>query len=307
MRFRCRVGRSPVGGGDRLILFTGRLMKTRSLVPGVLLSLAFAGLAEGQDTPDTREIGRGVVIAGQVLDQITSNALPTARITLRGAGADGVVAWAGITGNSGEFRTGRVAMGLYEFQIQALGFISVSHFVTFAEDGAVDLRIEMVPVAYELEPIVVTAIRQSRLETKGFFERRRTGLGHSLTRAEIEARGASRVSELFYSIPGTRVLPSRPGRSGDVRLRGGCVPQMVIDGFPISFPIPVDELLSMGELEALEVYHGSSGPVQSLGYSCGTVMAWTREAGSAEGDPFSWRRMFTAVGLLTFLVLISPR
>jgi hypothetical protein len=232
--------------------------------------------------------------------------MPTAHIVLRAAGSDGPSAWEGLADQDGEFRSTPIGMGVYDLFVQALGYAPITHQLTFTGDGGIEAEIRMSPTAIALEGVVVTAIRPSKLESNGFYERRKMGIGHSLTREDIEARGTTRASELFQGIPGVRVISPRVGVAGDIRLRGGCRPMYVVDGTPVTIPIAVDELLQVGDIEALEIYHGSSGPVQSLRYNCGTVMAWTREVDRVEGTPFSWRKFFTALGLVSFLALIAP-
>ena len=283
-------------------------MNIRSLTSILLLSVAFPRQLEGQAGSGGSTTDRTLDITGEVVDHSTGRAIPSAYVAFGPADERGRLAWTGTSNTEGQFRTGRLPLRRYDVSIEAVGFTRVSHVLDLSEDGLVHLRVEMAPEALELEPLVVTATRQSRLETAGFFERRQVGLGHTLTRAEIESRGPpSRVSELFHGIPGMRVLPPQPGRGGMVLFRDGCVPRVILDGKPISFPIPIDELLSIGELEAVEVYQGASTPVQFLGYGCGTVVAWTREMNKLNGHAFSWRRLFGAVGLLSLLVLMSPR
>jgi hypothetical protein len=248
------------------------------------------------------------LVSGTVVDQLSGDDLQSARVTLHRLGPgspEGAVVWEALSDPDGAFRGERVIMGTYELRVQALGFEPVTLSLTFAEDGVTTVRVEMVPDAVALEPIIVTAVRRSRLEDEGFYERRLMGIGTTLTPEEVDSRAASRVSELFYGVPGVRVLSSRLGGPGDIRLRGGCRPQVVLDGTPLRFPIAIDELLgSVNEVEALEVYHGTSGPFQTLADSCGTVLAWTHQGTDGEGTPFSWRKFFTAVGVAT-LFLVS--
>ncbi len=272
----------------------------------LFVSISFVPL-QGQDLSDVRKADRQVVVTGRVGDQTTGRAIENARITFGLAGGDELLTWEGSSGSNGQFVTGRIPQGAYLLRISALSFASVSQPVMFTTDGVVELRVELVPAALQLDPIVVTSTRQSRLEREGFFDRREIGLGHSFTREEIEARGPSRLSDLFYGIPGTRVLSPRPGRPARVRLRDGCVPRIVLDGVPLGSPIALDELLTVGEVEAVEVYHGSSAPVQYLSLSCGTILVWTRELGSVEGEPFSWRKLLATLGLLGTLVFLTPR
>jgi hypothetical protein len=140
----------------------------------------------------------------------------------------------------------------------------------------------------------------------GFYERRENGFGITLTRDEIVQRNPNRVSDLFYGIPGARVvLPRRFGQSPTVLLRGNCVPQLVVDGAPFNMPIPIDEVLNVSELEAVEVYHGASTPMRYSASTCGTILAWTREASSMEGSPLSLARLAGALGIVSLIYLLA--
>ncbi len=285
-------------------------MEVRGSVP--LMWLALGGVfiacvpvpAEGQATTGDR----GVVITGTVSDQISGEALPSAQILIGPVDEDEdeeAVAWEGETNEFGAFRTERLEIGVYRIRIRSVGFTAASQVGIFLEDGTVELTAELAPQAMELEGIVVTVTRQSRLENAGFYDRRQSGFGYSFTREEIEARRPGRVSDLFRSVPGARVIFRGGLLSPDVRLRGGCVPDVVLDGLPIATPARVDEVLTVHELEALEVYSGATSPMQYSRSSCGTILAWTRPPAPTEGAQFSWRRLFAAAGFAAVAVFAT--
>ena len=58
----------------------------------------------------------------------------------------------------------------------------------------------------------------------------------------------------------------------------------------------IDEVISAGEVEGIEVYHGTSAPIQYVGITtCGVVMLWSRDPVS-RGRPFTWGRLLFTVG-----------
>jgi hypothetical protein len=156
-----------------------------------------------------------------------------------------------------------------------------------------------------MEAIIVTGSRRSRLDASGFYDRlQHGGFGYLMTRADIEQRNPHRVADLFYSIPGAQVVqPARFGQSHQIRLRGGCTPRLVLDGIAVSMPGAVDDVLNVNDLEALEVYPGIAGPIQYLGGTCGTIMAWTREG--VGGSPLTWKRVLAAAGFVGLAVLLA--
>ena len=270
-------------------------------------SVALTGTAAAQDRGPDPEVVEGVSVVGQVVDRTNGRELPSVRLTLvaEGPGRDSseVRQWSAETDSTGAFTMEPLRPGRYELRVDALGYAPVQRPIMLAERGVVEVRIEMSPEALDLEPVVVTIARPAWLVEAGFYERRETGMGYTLTRAQIEARNPQRTSDLFYMIPGADVIADRDGYSeAIVLLRGRCQPQVVLDGAPFSAPIPLDQVLSIDELEAVEVYHGSTGPVRYSNSSCGTIMLWSRRGG-AGGGPLSWTRILAAAVVLTWITL----
>jgi outer membrane cobalamin receptor len=171
--------------------------------------------------------------------------------------------------------------------------------------GEVDLRIELAAEAVELEPLVVTAARQSRLERSGFFERRRFGMGHTRTREEIEALSPFRFSDIFRTIPGVQVVPVGRGTGSGLRMRGTCQPDLVLDGVTLSGVSSVDDIVSVHDVEAVEVHSVSTAPAHIGRSGCGMVMVWTRDGSRADGRPLTWRRVLAAAGFVAAVFLLA--
>jgi hypothetical protein len=125
--------------------------------------------------------------------------------------------WEQLTDTVGRFAIEWLPLGTYDLHVEALAFLEFTRPVTFSEAGTADVRVEMVPDALELEPIVVTATRPAWLADVGFYERRARGLGYSLAREEIEARNPYLVSSTAFPVP----TSSRSGR-GEPRLSCCC-------------------------------------------------------------------------------------
>lgn len=257
------------------------------------LLLLFSGTLLGQSTNKGR-VAEGALIGGQIVDQVTGESLPSAQVAVESLEEGSDFLWKGTSGVSGDFLTAAMSTGIYEIRVDAVDFSPLVHVLAVADPGVTQVRIEMVRETVSLEPVVVVATRQDQLELNGFRDRRGRLLGTSLSRGEIEARGPVRVSDLFYGIPGIRVFPSTPGNPAQVFLRNGCVPQVVVDGAPFSFPVRLDEVLTVGELEAVEIYQGSSASVRYSNSSCGTIMLWTRQGAASVERTFGWRQFVGA-------------
>lgn len=273
------------------------------------LAVVFAGRVEGQARQPRGDAFEGVRVVGHVVDGDTGGGLPSVVVVLTAEGAvrDSTEAQRSVaqSDSAGRFVIDSLLPGRYHLEAEALGYSDVSRPLTLAERGTVELRIEMSPEALDLEPVVVTIARPAWLAEAGFYERREQGMGYTLTRAEIEARNPHRTSDLFYTIPGADVIAGRDGYSpATVLLRGRCVPQVVLDGAPFSAPIPIDQVVSIDELEAVEVYHGSSAATRYSTSSCGTIMLWSRRGG-AGGGPLSWTRILTGVVVVAWITLTT--
>jgi hypothetical protein len=271
-----------------------------------LLVTALAGATAGacqQPPPATRD---SLEVVGRVVDRVSGEELPAVRVSLRwrGDGRADTVVWQGLTDESGSFLSARVPALSYEVRAEALAFRPVAEPLDLRGRRRVEIRVEMVPEAVELEAVVVTSRDRSRLEASGFYERRRLGFGHSFTREDIEARNPLRVSDLLRTVPGMQVVPGRGGVGATLRYRGSCQPNLVVDGVPLSRPVSIDEILSPGDLEALEVHSSSYFPGRIGSSTCGTVVAWTREGQRGEGRPMTWRRALVAAGLVLLGILL---
>jgi hypothetical protein len=265
---------------------------------------ASVAVLEGQGVEDASGTPAPIV-TGQVIDQITGDDLSSARITFIRI-SDGASVWEGLSSSSGLFRTEPLSETDYEVVISALGYSEVRQAVTLVGPGSFEMRVELTPEALALDGFVVTTRRQTVLEAYGFYDRRRQGIGRTFTREEIEARNPPRVSDIFYGVAGARVTPRQPGQASQILLRGGCVPDLMIDGMPVRGPVVIDDLLTVSDLEALEIYQGASSPVGYSRFDCGTIMAWTRTGGTVEDDPFGWRRFITAAGFFGITLLLAP-
>ena len=87
---------------------------------------------------------------------------------------------------------------------------------------------------FALEPVIVTARRETRLDRTGFYQRAQRGIGHFIPRSQIEAASPRELSDVFRQIPGVSIIPAAIGLGAmEVRLRGRCEPQVVLDGAPL--------------------------------------------------------------------------
>jgi hypothetical protein len=130
--------------------------------------------------------------------------------------------------------------------------------------------------------VAVTETKKAVAEQVGFDRRKKIGFGYFMDTKDIDDRQATRVTDLFRSVPSLRVVPA--GMDYVVEsardAQGGCV-RYVVDGSPYQslFPGDVDRLIPPHDLAAIEVYTGSNTPAefQAAGSSsCTTIVMWSK-------------------------------
>jgi outer membrane cobalamin receptor len=108
----------------------------------------------------------------------------------------------------------------------------------------------------------------------------REGAGQFLTAADLERMRTPLVSDALRTLPGVNVQHTGRG-TRLVRLRGGCVPQVVLDGtLAAEGTDDVDALVRPLDVVGIEVYTDAAGlPAEWSGArtnSCGVVAIWTK-------------------------------
>lgn len=264
----------------------------------VVLVLSFPGLSWSS-------LGaQDLSIIGSIVDHTTGTAIAAASFTLSDQDASEPARQA-LSDADGRFQIDGVRPGIHRVAIEALGYRPISEVVELFDASSVQFRVELVPRALELDGVVVMSTARSALDRVGFYDRRAHGLGHHLTRDEILERSTFRVSDVFRTLPGARVVP-RPGvgDGADVRLRGGCTPDLILDGMRTVDGTSVDDVLRVEDVAAIEVYRGSTAPAQFSHSICGAILVWTRMPSVETGTPTSWKRLLgvTAFALGAFLL-----
>lgn len=183
----------------------------------------------------------------------------------------------------------RVAEGTHEIMVGQLGYATRSVEVTVRAGNLIRMEVELATEALELAPIVVE-VRSQVLLRAGYYDRLAGGLtGTRITRDRIEDERPRTFSDLFYSVPGIRVLMDANGRAQLRSRRGGgssfgCETTLYVDGFAVNERMNLRanqtqltdvNILSPNTVEAVEVYVGAATPPQYPS-RCGVVLVWTR-------------------------------
>lgn len=176
-----------------------------------------------------------------------------------------------------------------------------------------EVAIVLLPGAYQLPEVEVTAAATKPIEYAytskydEFFRRQRIGLGHYLTRKDIDRRMASETAQLLMGVPGVFVIPGTPGiRPSSVRLRTCEKASVWVDGVELkeygaaryapginaarigspsgsgmpslgeSLGLLLERILPI-QIEMIEVYTGPAQmPAETVGNSCAAIVIWTR-------------------------------
>jgi protocatechuate 3,4-dioxygenase beta subunit len=200
-----------------------------------------------------------------------------ARVDIQGTGA------ATLSRQDGSFGFSDLPSGTQSLIVRQLGFEPVETAVELSARAPKTVTVTMSKPARVLETVAVTAeASKAGLDQVGFNRRQKNGFGYFMDTEAIEQRQATRMTDLFRTIPSLRVVPSgmdyvvESGRDAT----GGCV-RYVVDGSPYQalFAGDIDRLMPPQDVAAVEVYTGSSAPAefQAPGNSsCTVIVMWSR-------------------------------
>lgn len=268
-------------------------MVIRRIAPTLALLLSFLATADQAEAQ---------VVEGRLLESGTEAPVPLGRVMLLDTAY--VVVEETFTDHSGHFTLRAPRPGDYWIGAERLGYHPVLDGIVELGDGGflpVALYIRSRPV--ELEGVTATVRRRRtrvRLTNAGFYERARDGFGTIITPEEIEERPPADHRDLLRRVPAIRF--SAQGPNGDVvyfRARGPggrdsmppgyCRPRIYVDGVHMGtgpraggFEVPIDELVDVDDVIAVEVYRGGATiPLQWGGAQghCGVILFWTEAGG----------------------------
>lgn len=195
------------------------------------------------------------------------------------------------TADNGGFRLLDIIPGDARLTLRRLGFEPLTVDIRLSPGVRDTVVISLSMLAASLAGVTVEEERVTRSTRllQGFWDRRSSGFGHFVTRAEIDAKDAHNFADLVRMTPGLNVVTV--GGRQSIRLRGNggrgdCPPQYWLDGIRIDNAGP-DEF-EPNTLEAVEIYNGvATIPPQfaprvvSFGpRTCGAIVVWSRLPGT---------------------------
>lgn len=155
---------------------------------------------------------------------------------------------------------------------------------TATQEPSFSFEIKLTPLALRLAEVVVEGDRTVYHfgQVAEFVRRSKTGLGHYITRQDIEERQPRMITDLIARVPGVSV--TLIGTGSQIRLfrGGGCAPELFLDGVrltALALDLDVNDMLTPGDVEGVEIYSGAATipfEFNMTGRACGAVLIWTR-------------------------------
>lgn len=272
-----------------------------TLTSSVALVVLWLGAVDLVAQADASEGRSGIV--GTIQDRVTHRPIAGASLQLLD-GTTGEPVTRTESDSLGAFAISSVEAGIYTLRIRGFGYQDISRDFELADRAELELTAALVPEAVDLDPIVVTVERREVGPMRDFERRRTRGIGSFITRDDIERRRPHRVSDLFRSMAGVRVVPDRYGEAR-LLLHGSCVPKLYIDGVASYEGTSLDLLLQPDDIEGIEIYTTATTPAQySRMGGCGVLVVWTRVPRRTQGRTAWWKPLALLGGLVGLLTIL---
>ncbi len=240
---------------------------------GSLLSICLlAADARGQTS------GRSILRV-TVAEAATGVLLPNAQVLVRGTPLGGR------TDMLGELTIAGVLAGIYTIEARLLGYGALSTPVKVS--GNDTLKVTLMLLANPQALATVTVRDSVSRFLQEFDERRRKGMGHYVTQAELRASAGRPLRDVVMTkLPGVRIDPSGVVLStrgpNNSRSKGGCPVAVWYNG--VRGAVPVDfrsgagaDLVASNQLGGIEYYAPGRVPVQYKdgASACGVMLLWS--------------------------------
>jgi hypothetical protein len=220
------------------------------------------------------------------------------------------------TDSGGRFQFVLPAPGIYELHASRIGYAAIGPSELIADRGRyLELVLRMSTDAIALDPVEVTVRRAARTRADEVRSRiewvRRIGIGHTMTREEIEERSAPTLPALVAALsPRVRTIAPITGRDAILIASprfdlGVCVPDFYLDDVPMAGVVETN-LVNPEHLEAVELYIGGVEiPAQYSGSVCGVVLFWTRSGADLDGPRPTWKRYALGGAIVAVILFIG--
>lgn len=265
--------------GQPLVIQGLRIGNANTVARAQADSQSTAGRAGGEQRFSAVNYQKGqAVLRGKV---VNANGAPLANARVE---VEGTTSRA-LTNAEGAFTLTELPSGTQSVRAMQLGFAPVSQPVELSTREIATTTITMSQPVQMLDPVVVRAESDLSLDNIGFTTRKRGMSGTFMDADEIMRRGPNVLTDVFRTVPSLRVVPVSPydyavESSRGNMLGGNCV-KFWYDGSPYDpvFPGDVDRMIPPHQIAAIEVYNGSTVPIEfssANSSNCAVVVIWSK-------------------------------
>ncbi len=193
----------------------------------------------------------------------------------------------GATTEAGNFALSGLPAGTYALEVRAIGYAPKRVPVTLSSRTPGNVAVVLDERLNTLQSVVVQADRTKlNKDYNGFLERQRRGMGRFIDEDGLNKRNPIVITDALRTIPGISVVPNGTGFGYAIQGRGGCAPDVWVDGMRVfDGATDLDQIVRPTDVAGVEVYNGAgTAPVQFTsgagGGGCGVVAIWTKRGRS---------------------------
>ena len=185
-----------------------------------------------------------------------------------------------LTDANGEFTMRNLPSGSRMLLARHLGFAPQTIAVDLSSRQPQRVAIKLPRYVAIMDPVLVTARRNSALDKVGFGQRSKSGAGYFMGPDRLRMMHPFHVTDVLRLVPGLLVINTPQGDIVTSRrdLRS-CV-DYYVDDIPYTSlePGDINTFISGGEIVAVEVYQSGMAPPQYSrgGSSCTSIVLWTK-------------------------------
>jgi len=186
-----------------------------------------------------------------------------------------------VTDSGGTFIMRDAPAGSTTMEVRALGFAPSQKAMLLAAGADTSVPVSLTSLRKVMDTIHIVSTRIFGRDSRGFEQRKRSGMGYYYDRQWIAQHRPFDLIQLLQRVPSIYV--TRVGMERRVLMRGGmgrCVPAFFLNGarMPMEVVGDIDLLATPDEVVGLEVYRNTTVPAQfaSLNTNCGAIVLWTQ-------------------------------
>ena len=172
-----------------------------------------------------------------------------------------------------------------DLSFRRLAFEPVTITLMLPAEDTTEVEVKLTVVAQRLSAVIVHAPPGKLRVLTEFESRRKAGIGHFVTRTQIEQRHPVLLSDMLRMMPGMILTSAETGRTTlrfSRTARNNCPPMFYVDGIQVT-GFSIDDM-PPGDVEGVELYAGTAGLPPEFNKmrstsNCGSVLIWTRIPG----------------------------